>query len=406
MRYVLFLALMLAGVMSLWIAPACSSGQGPLVEVDTIKRCTIRPYITETATIRPVLEVPISPDVSGEVVQIYVKEGDTVRTGQVLMTIRPDNYQVALMQTQAAVEAARADYLTAQANAAAQEATFLQDSLNFVRAQQLYEKKAISEAEWDAARIRYLAAQSQVKSARSTVQAAFYRLRSAEANLQQARINYQRTSVYASTNGIITRLLVKPGQRVVGVGQMAGTESIRIADLSAFLAELQVSEADVVHLSPGNPAEIELQAYPNLRLKGYVQEVGYSSGTAKPEGQTALVGEQVATYLVRVRIDSTAHDRKKYLLRPDMSAVVRIYYDQRDNARCAPLEAVSLRDSQEVVFVYQDGKALQKPVRSGVSDDKNIELLEGPPEGTLLIVRPYETLQTLRDSTPVRLKSR
>jgi len=142
MRYVLFLALMLAGVMSLWIAPACSSGQGPLVEVDTIKRCTIRPYITETATIRPVLEVPISPDVSGEVVQIYVKEGDTVRTGQVLMTIRPDNYQVALMQTQAAVEAARADYLTAQANAAAQEATFVQDSLNFVRAQQLYEKKS------------------------------------------------------------------------------------------------------------------------------------------------------------------------------------------------------------------------------------------------------------------------
>ncbi len=400
LSYIIYL-MALYGV---WTLPGCGSGKRPLIEVDTLKRCTIQPYITETATIRPIIEVPISPDVSGEVVQIYVKEGDTVRAGQVLMTIRPDNYQVALMQAQAAVEASRADYLMAQANVAAQEATFIQDSLNFVRAQQLYEKKAISDAEWDAARIRFLVAQAQVKSTRNAVQAALYRLRSAEANLQQARINYQRTSVYASISGIVTRLLVKPGQRVVGVGQMAGTESIRIADLSAFLAELQVSEADVVHLSPGNPTEIELQAYPNLKLKGFVQEVGYSSGTVKPEGQSALIGEQVATYLVRVRIDTTSYDRKKYPLRPDMSAVVRILYDRRENTLCAPLEAVILRDSQEVVFLYRDEKVYQKPVRTGAADDRHIEIIEGPEEGALLVVRPYETLQTLRDSTPVRLK--
>ena len=405
MKYLPYIIPCLTVLTGVWTLPGCGSSKNPLVEVDTLKRCTIQPYITETATIRPILEVPISPDVSGEVVQIYVKEGDTVRAGQVLMTIRPDNYQVALMQAQAAVEASRADYLSGQANVAAQEANFIQDSLNFVRAQQLYEKKAISDAEWDAARIRFLVAQAQVKSARNAVQAALYRLRSAEANLQQARINYQRTSVYASIAGIVTRLLVKPGQRVVGVGQMAGTESIRIADLSAFLAELQVSEADVVHLSPGNPTEIELQAYPNLKLKGFVQEVGYSSGTAKPEGQSALIGEQVATYLVRVRIDTTSYDRKKYPLRPDMSAVVRIFYDRRENVLCAPLEAVTLRDSQEVVFLYREGKVYQKSVRTGAADDKHIEILEGPGEGSIVVVRPYETIQTLRDSTPVRLKS-
>ncbi len=405
MKYASSVLIGVAALFGLWTLSSCGSGKGPLVEVDTLKRCTIQPYIIETATIRPILEVPISPDVSGEVVQIYVREGDTVRAGQVLITIRPDNYQVALIQAQAAVEASRADYLTAQANAAAQEATFLQDSLNFLRAQQLYEKKAISEADWDAARIRFLISQAQVKSSRNAVQAALYRLRSAEANLQQARINYQRTSVYASINGVVTRLLVKPGQRVVGVGQMAGTESIRIADLSAFIAELQVSEADVVHLSPGNPTEIELQAYPNLRLRGFVQEVGYSSGTAKPEGQSALIGEQVATYLVRVRIDTTGYDRKKYPLRPDMSAVVRIFYDRRENTLCAPLEAVTLRDSQEVVFLYQDGKVYQKPVRTGAADDKHIEIIEGLAEGARLVVRPYETLQTLKDSASVRIKS-
>jgi len=405
MKYASSVLIGVAALFGLWTLSSCGSGKGPLVEVDTLKRCTIQPYIIETATIRPILEVPISPDVSGEVVQIYVREGDTVRAGQVLITIRPDNYQVALIQAQAAVEASRADYLTAQANAAAQEATFLQDSLNFLRAQQLYEKKAISEADWDAARIRFLISQAQVKSSRNAVQAALYRLRSAEANLQQARINYQRTSVYASINGVVTRLLVKPGQRVVGVGQMAGTESIRIADLSAFIAELQVSEADVVHLSPGNPTEIELQAYPNLRLRGFVQEVGYSSGTAKPEGQSALIGEQVATYLVRVRIDTTGYDRKKYPLRPDMSAVARIFYDRRENTLCAPLEAVTLRDSQEVVFLYQDGKVYQKPVRTGAADDKHIEIIEGLAEGARLVVRPYETLQTLKDSASVRIKS-
>ncbi len=405
MKYASSVLIGVAALFGLWTLSGCGSSKGPFVEVDTLKRCTIQPYITETATIRPILEVPISPDVSGEVVQIYVREGDTVQAGQVLMTIRPDNYQVALIQAQAAVEASRADYLTAQANAAAQEATFLQDSLNFLRAQQLYEKKAISEADWDAARIRFLISQAQVKSSRNAVQAALYRLRSAEANLQQARINYQRTSVYASINGVVTRLLVKPGQRVVGVGQMAGTESIRIADLSAFIAELQVSEADVVHLSPGNPTEIELQAYPNLRLRGFVQEVGYSSGIAKPEGQSALIGEQVATYLVRVRIDTTSYDRKKYPLRPDMSAVVRIFYDRRENTLCAPLEAVTLRDSQEVVFLYQDGKVYQKPVRTGAADDKHIEIVEGLAEGARLVVRPYETLQTLKDSASVRIKS-
>ncbi len=405
MRHLHYTMLGVMGVGGFFLASGCSSGKSPLVEVDTLKRCTIEPHITETATIRPILEVPISPDVSGEVVQIYIREGDTVRAGQVLMTIRPDNYQVALMQAQAAVEAARAEYLSAQANAAVQEATFIQDSLNFLRARQLYEKKAISDAEWDAAHTRFLVVQAQFKGARNAIQAALYRLRSAEASLQQARINYQRTSVYASMDGIVTRLLVKPGQRVVGVGQMAGTESIRIADLSAFLAEAQVSEADVIHLAPGNPTEIELQAYPNLRLRGTVQEVGYSSGTPKPESQVAAVGEQVATYLVRVRIDTIGYDRKKYPLRPDMSAVVRIFYDRRENTLCAPLEAVTLRDSQEVVFLYQDGRAIQKAVRTGAADEKHIEIMEGLQEGALLIVRPYETLQTLRDSTPVRLRS-
>jgi len=392
----LFMAIVIGG---------CRVSKGPIVEVDTVKRCTIQPYITETATIRPVMEVPISPDVSGEVVQISVKEGDTVRPGQILMTIQPENYQVALTQAQAAVQAARADYLTAQANAAGQEANYLQDSLNYMRAQQLYEKKAISEVEWDAARVRYLIAQAQVKSARSGVQAALYRLKSTEANLEQARINFQRTSVYASVGGVITRLLVKPGQRVVGVGQMAGTESIRIADLSAFLAEIQVSEADVVHIAPGDRADIEVQAYNNLRLRGRVQEVGYSSGTVKPEGANAMMGEQVATYLVRVRMEPEGYDSQRYPLRPDMSAVVRIYYGRREKAIGVPLEAIVVRDTMEVAFVYKGGRAYQRPVRTGVSDDKHIEVLEGLSEGEVVITRPYEALQALRDSIAVQLRA-
>lgn len=396
----------LLALLSLFLNVRCRGGRGYRVMVDTVRRCTIQPYITETGTIRPVLEVPISPDVSGEVVQIYAKEGDTVRPGQVLMTIRPDNYQVALLQAQAALEAARAEYLQAESNLAIQEANFLRDSLEYERTRQLYEKKAVSEAEWDGARIRYQIAVAQVRAARSAVKASHYRVKSSEANLQQARINFERTSVYASIPGVVTRLLVKPGQRVVGVGQMAGTESIRLADLSAFLIEVQVSESDVVNLAPGNPVGIEVQAYPDQKLRGYVQEVGYSSGVAKPEASTATAfGEQIATYLVRIRIDPTSYDSKKYPLRPEMSALVRIYHGRRENVLCVPMAAVTLRDSVEVAFIYREGRAYQKQITTGASDDRHIEIRSGLSEGEVIVAGSYELLQVLRDSAEVRLGS-
>ncbi|MCX7980618.1 MAG: efflux RND transporter periplasmic adaptor subunit [Bacteroidia bacterium] len=374
------------------------------VEVDTVRRHTIIPFITESAVIRPVVEVPISPDVSGEVVRIYVKEGDTVRAGQVLFTIRPDNYQTALMQMQAALEEAKAQYAAAQAALAQQRASFLQDSLAFVRAQKLYEKQAIAEADWDAARIRYQVAQAQLRSAESNVQAAYYRIRSTEANLRRAQIDYQRTSVYASMDGVVTRLLVRTGQRVVGVGQMAGTESVRIADLSRFLVEVQITESDVVRLHVGDSASVEVQAYPGVYFVGRVQEIGYSSGKAATQDASALGGEQVSTYLVRIAIDTARYDRKKYPLRPEMSAVVRIFYTRRDAVVAVPLQAVAVRGQKEVVYEVEGGSVVrERPVKTGVADDQQIEVTEGLQEGRVIVVGPYDVLQEkLRDS--VRIK--
>ncbi|RMF52639.1 MAG: efflux RND transporter periplasmic adaptor subunit [Bacteroidetes bacterium] len=396
-----------AGLLLLWAAGrwVLRGKNGLPVEVDTVRRQTLRPFIIETGVIRPAVEVPISPDVSGEVVHIYVKEGDYVRAGQVLFTIRPDNYRTALLQIQAAVQEARAQYAAAQASLAQQRALFLQDSVAYERAKKLYEGKALSEAEWDAARFRYLVAQSQLRSAENSLQAAYYRIRSAEANLTRAQLDYQRTSVYASMDGVVTRLLVKVGQRVVGVGQMAGTESVRIADFSRFIAEVQVSESDVVRLHAGDSAVVEVQAYPGLQLKGRVEEIGYSSGKAASpanEAASALGGEQVSTYLVRIAIDTAQHDRTRYPLRPDMTAIVRIFYALKQNVLAVPLQSVVSREGKEVVFVVENRLARERAVQTGVTADDRVEVMEGLAEGQVVVTGPYEVLQErLRDSTRV-----
>lgn len=401
--YAVIGSLLIAGIGRL----TCARKGTLSIEVDTVRRRSLRPFITETAVIRPVVEVPISPDVSGEVVQIYVKEGDTVRAGQLLFTIRPDNYRMALLQMQAGLEEAKAQYASAQATLAQQQAAFVQESLAYVRSQRLYEGKALSDAEWDAARLRYQIALAQRQSAENSVRAAYHRIRSMEANLLRAQIDYQRTSVYASMNGVVTRLMVRIGQRVVGVGQMAGTESVRIADLSRFLVEVQVSESDVVRLHPGDSAIIEIQAYPELKLRGYVQQIGYSSGrNVQSEAASALAGEQVSTYLVKVAIDTAGYDPRQYPLRPDMNALVRIYYDRRENALTVPLQAIVLRRGEEVIYVVSNNVALERKVRSGLADDRYVEILEGDiEEGQLIVVGPYEVLQEqLRDSTPVQIR--
>ncbi|MEN3041336.1 MAG: efflux RND transporter periplasmic adaptor subunit [Bacteroidia bacterium] len=387
---------------------ACARSSLLSVEVDTVRRMTLKPFITETAVIRPVVEVPISPDVSGEVVQIYVKEGDTVRAGQLLFTIRPDNYRTALLQMQAGLEEAKAQYASAQAALMQQESAFIQESLSYERSRRLYEGKAISDAEWDAARLRYQIARAQRISAENSVKAAFHRIRSMEANLSRAQIDYQRTSVYASMNGVITRLMVRVGQRVVGVGQMAGTESVRIADLSRFLVEVQVSENDVVRLHVGDSALIEVQAYPELKLRGYVQQIGYSSGkVAQNEATNAIAGEQVSTYLVRVAIDTTGYDARKYPLRPDMSALVRIFYDKRENVLAVPLQAIILRQGQEVVYEVVENYAIERKVKSGLADDQFVEVEGEIKEGALIITGPYEILQErLTDSMRVNIRSK
>ncbi|MCS7162343.1 MAG: efflux RND transporter periplasmic adaptor subunit [Bacteroidia bacterium] len=377
------------------------------VEVDTVRRQTLLPFITETAILRPISEVPISPDISGEVIQIYVREGDTVRRGQLLFTIRPDNYQTAVLQMQAVLAEARAQYAAARANLAQQEVAAVQESLAYQRALQLKARGAISEAELDNAHFRYRLVQAQLQAARSNVEAAFYRIQSTEANLRRAQLDLQRTSVYASMDGIITRLNVRVGQRVVGVGQMAGTESLRIADLSQLVAEAQISENDVIRLHVGDSVVVEPQAYPGLRWPGRVIRVGYSSGRSASgsEASNPLSIEEARTYLVQVLIDSAAYDPRQYPLRPEMSALVHIFYDRREGVLTVPLQAVVLREGKEGVFVVENGRARWRAVRLGPSDDQRVEIQSGLKANEIIVVGPYEVLQTvLQDSVAVQPK--
>ncbi|MGQ9863881.1 MAG: efflux RND transporter periplasmic adaptor subunit [Bacteroidia bacterium] len=380
----------------------CSRRKTLTVEVAPVGARQVTAYITETAKLRPRIEVPLSADVSGEVIEIFVKEGDTVRRGQLLLTVRPDNYKTALDQAQASLYIAQAEASALSAGLLQQRANLLQDSTNLARSMQLYAQRAIALTELESARLRYEISRAQYLSTQKNLEAARFRIQSAQAALRQAAQNLQRTSIYASMDGIVTRLPIKVGQRVVGTSQMQGTEVLRIADLSQMIAELQISEADIQKIHVGDTAEISVEAYPELRLHGRVIEIGYAPATLGT-ASTSLSTDQIVNYPVKIEIDTARYNWRRYILRPEMTALVKIYYARRT----APSVLVSAvrADSQEKLFFFDSTtqRVYLRPIKTGISDGYWITVDSGAQAGEAYVQGPYELIQTtLRDSQKVK----
>ncbi len=387
----------------------------PEVSVEKVKRRDIIAHITESGTVVPAVEVPVAPDVSGEVIAIYVKEGDYVKEGQLLLTIKPEHYQAAYEQALAALNSAKAEYANAKAQLAQSRYRLMQDSLNYQRNLQLYEKQAISKAELEQAQFQYQLAQAQFEAAQQQVQSAFYRVKSAYASLKQARENLQKTRLYASMNGVITKLNVEKGQRVVGTGQMQGTEVLKIADLREMWVEIEVSEKDIVNIRLGNRAKIFIDAFPRDTFTGEVVEIAYSPEQANvATGATSV--EEITSYPVKVRIlpESYRHLMEGLApyespFRPGMSALVTIYTDTAKQAVAVPLQALTLlpKTEQEGVFVLKGNKVEARKVERGISDERYAEIKKGVKEGEKVVTGPYKVLtKVLRDGMEVQVKRR
>ncbi|WP_192350155.1 efflux RND transporter periplasmic adaptor subunit [Algoriphagus sp. Y33] len=371
------------------------------VEITEVKKTAIVEKVSASGEIQPEVEVNLSPDVAGEIIQLNVKEGDSVAVGKLLVKIRPDNFISALDRTKANFNQQEANLSQSRAALQRSEAQYTQAQQNFDRQKRLYEEKAISVADFEQAQADYTSAQKDLEAAKQSVLAAEYVVKSSQASVNEAEENLRLTNVYSPVSGIVSNLLVEQGERVVGTQQMAGTEMLTIADLSRMEVRVDVNENDIVRLSLGDTTIIDVDsyAYTGKTFQGVVTSI---ANTANVKASTDAVTE----FKVKIRIlndsyQDLVNEGKKYPFRPGMTASVEIITNSKNSALSVPLAAVTTRENmqdtlltgttrpKELVFINDGGVAKLKEIKTGISDFQNIEVLEGLEEGDQIISGPY-----------------
>jgi len=382
------------------------------VETQKISKIDIVETVSATGKIQPEVEVKISSEVSGEIIELPFKEGQQVKKGDLLVRINPDLIESALNRSQAT-------YQNVKANLAQAEASLKEAKANYERNRGLFDKGVISKAEWD----KSIAAYETAQAARNS---AYYSVQSAAASVNEARDNLGRTTIYAPMSGTISLLNVELGERVVGTQQMAGTEILRVANLKNMEVEVDVNENDIVKVAIGDSAIVEVDAYLKKEFKGIVTEIANSA-----EG--TLTADQVTNFKVKVRI---LEDSYRDLLegkpesyspfRPGMTATVDIITNKRNDAIAVPISAIVIKtdttsskkqtapknktansleeEKFECVFVAENGKAKLKVVQTGIQDDSNIEVVSGLSGDESIIVGPYSTVsKTLKPGDAIEI---
>lgn len=352
---------------------------------------TIVERIPANGKIHPVTEVKISPDVSGEIIELNVEEGDRVSRGDLVIKIKQDVYISLRDRAAATLNATRAQYQQ-------QKASFTQAEQNYMRNKQLYGQKAISLQEFQASTAEY-------EMAREQLNAAEYNIESAVASLDEAEENLTKTVIYSPIDGIVSSLSVEKGERVVGTSQMAGTEMLRIADFDMMEVLVDVNENDIIRITKGDTADIEVDAYPGRTFKGVVTQIANS---AKNLGSTTTALTDVTNFEVKVRIlresyaDLLTSDPIPF--RPGMSASVEIETERKDGVTKIPLQAVT-PDGCVFVLDRQSSTVRKVAVTTGIQDIGNIEVISGlgAADTVEIVTGPYSTIsRILEDGMEVR----
>lgn len=408
-------------------------GDGEHVAAEKAQKRSIIETVTASGKIHSETEVKISSEVSGEIIKLQVKEGDSVKKGDLLLEINPVIYESVVTQSQAGVSQVRANRMAAEATAKNNKILYDQAVITYNRQKQLHDEKIISDQDFDMARNNLKNAETALATSQEQLNAARYAVNSSEAQLQQANDNLIKTRIYAPMSGIISLCSVKLGERVVGTAQMAGTELIRIADLDRMQAEVDVSENDVLKVKVGDTASVEVDAYQSKKFLGVVSEIAYSSSTS-----TATVAtSQAINFSVKVKLLKESYAnlteegrRLKYPFRPGMSATVDIRTNSKDNILTVPIQSVTTREKkdsthlagkgdgaedsdtkdkkkvQEVVFVANNGTAKMVNVTTGIQDATNIEITSGLKEGDMVIKAPFKLIsKTLEDGDKIQVVS-
>jgi HlyD family secretion protein len=406
------------------------------VATDMVAKRTIVETVSANGKIQPETEVKLSPDVSGEIIELDVKEGDVIKKGQILAKINPEIYRSSLDRVVGALNSSKANLANSKARVAQVNAQFINAKNSFDRSKKLYDQKAISSAEYDQAISTFEQAKAEVTAAQENVKASEFGVNSAEASVKEANENFTKTTIFAPGDGIVSKLNVEKGERVAGASQFSsGTEIMRIANMDLMRVNVSVNENDIVRVKLGDTALIEVDSYLNRKFKGLVTEIATSANTV------GLTADQVTNFDVKVRIlkesyaDLQPKDQPTYSpFRPGMSANVDIRTKKVVNVLTVPIQSVTTRvDStkiklasavkkdakpnsnqddqnakkiddpqQEIVFIYVNGVAKLVKVKTGVQDNTNIQILSGLNEKDEVISAPYAIVtKNLKDGDKV-----
>ncbi len=430
------LAVLAVFVILILVFKSSSSGDGLKVAVDTASEKTIIETVNASGKIYPETEVKIKPDVSGEIVELPILEGDSIAKGQLLVKINPSIYNSAVTQAEASMFQSRASVSNAKELVEQAKAQMTRTKANFDRNKELFSSKVISRMEYEQAEAEYLSAKANYEATRANVSGGSYGVTGAQANLSQAQENLRRTTITAPTSGIISQLLVKKGERVVGTAQMDGTQILTIANLGRMEVRVDVSETDIPKVSIGDTSLIEVDAYRNKKFKGIVSKISVSSVqlnsvTAAASNST----DQVTNYTVHIFIlpDSYAGLRAElgkgnFPFKPGMSAGVEIQTRKEQGILSVPINAVTTRDwpdslkkktpaganldandIRQVLFVYnaKSKEVNMRDVKTGIQNNEYIQITSGLKKGDIVVVAPYGTVaRTLQDKSKVRIVPR
>ena len=412
------------------------SGGGPTLRIATeiATKRDLTEIVSASGKVQPELEVKISSDVSGEIVELLVKEGDTVKKGDLLLRIDPVIYQSAVQRMSSTLNGVKAQMANSAARMEQSRAQLISAEASFNRNKKLHESGSISDAEFEQAKANYESAVADMNAARESVKSADFNVSSTQASLKEANDNLAKTTIYAPVDATVSKLNKRKGERIIGMAQMEGTEIMRLANLNEMEVQVDVNENDILRVLVGDTALIEVDAHNNRKFKGVVTEVANSANTL------GVSSDQVTNFPVKIRIIRSSYvdliDAKhpdRYVFLPGMSATVEIQTNSVYNIISVPIQSVSTRldtaakngkddedaknrmgdednivvgdsknkENKEVkkaimcVFIYRDGIAKLIGVKTGAEDNMYIEIVSGLKEGDEVIAAPYNSISTL-----------
>ncbi len=431
------LVILIVALVGLKAAGVFGKDEGTKVTAEKVQRRTITEIVNASGKIYPEIEVKVSPDISGEITELTVKEGDSVKKGQVVARIFADIYAIQANQAASGVAQSQAQVANSQASLAALQATLDQAGKTYNMQKQLYDEKVISRNEFNVAEAAYKSAQANYNAARQTIRGGQAAVQSAQSNLAKANKDLSRTAVLAPMDGVVSLLSVKKGERVVGSNMMAGTEMLRIADMAKIEIRVDVGESDVPKLHLGDSAIITVDAYNDRKFKGVVTQIASSNNGAATQAALANTSTDVTNYKVYVRLQPESYadllGKGSFPFRPGMSASADIQTRTHANAISVPINAVTTReikdstkadkkhvessdakakeakpaeDLEVVVFVVnsKDGTVKKVKVKTAIQDINYIEITEGLKGDETVVSGPYDVVsKQLKEKDKVKV---